>query len=279
MPDPIAYGHAPEQNNNNNIRVYAGIIGSERDPRLYNQPHLEAGLELPVEEEETDPLLGGPTPPKNPRLSHPKVRWIGHICPTCTCNPQGQWAWHESCILEQEEAEPEQEVAEAPVTQETHRPRNPDFELTHRAAARPIPGAARGRRKPIREVAGLNPVPTGNGQAGGTAPRGVPDPYYACRPQVGPQMATPIWPGGLDQEQEEAEPEPEPEIQILDMSEVWYLQTIKNLDITIVKEVINIADSAAEEEEPETDEAWPYEEESPGEWYELRRCYNNYNVK
>ena len=95
-------------------------------------------------------------------------------------------------------------------------------------------------------------------------------------------MATPIWPGGLDQEQEEAEPEPEPEIQILDMSEVWYLQTIKNLEvidyvdnITIVKEVITIADSAAEEEEPETDD----EEESAEEWYELRRCYNNYNVK
>ena len=280
MPDPIAYGHAPE-NNNNNMRVYAGIIGSERDPRLNKEPHLEAGLELPEEEEETDPLQGGPTPPKNPRLSRPKVRWIGHICPNCTCNPQGQWAWHESCILEQEEAEPEQEVAEAPVTQGTHRPRNPDFELTHRAAARPIPGAARGRRKPIREVAGLNPVPTGNGQAGGTAPRGVPDPYYACRPkQVGPQMATPIWPGGQDQEQEEAEPEPE--IQIIDMSEVWYLQTIKNLEVIdyvdnlkIVKEVITIDDSTAEEEEPETDD----ENESAEEWYELGQCYNMYNVK
>ena len=261
MPDPMPMGMPDPEQNNNNTRVYAGIIGSERDPRLYHQPHMEAGLELPVEEEETDPLLGGPTPPKIPRLSHPKIRWIGHICPTCTCNPQGQWAWHESCILEQEEAEPEQDVAEP------------------EAAAGQHPGAARGRRKPIREVAGLNQVPTGNGQAGGTAPRGVPDPYYDCRPQVGPQMATPMWPGGLDQEQEEAEPVPEPEIQILDMSEVWYLQTIKNLDITIVKEVINIADSAAEEEEPETDEAWPYEEESPGEWYELRRCYNNYNVK
>ena len=171
MPDPMPMGMPDPEPNNNNM-VFAGIVGSERDPRLYDQPHMEAGLQLPEqhaqeEEEETDPLLEGPTPPKIPRLDQPAIQWIGHICPTCNCNPQGQWAWHDASFLVGDD----EQVAELQdLEQEAAEP-----EVLVTAAAVPHPGADR-RGKSTREVADLTLVPTGNRQIGVPALRGVPDP-------------------------------------------------------------------------------------------------------
>ena len=76
--------------------------------------------------------------------------------------------------------------------------------------------------------------------------------------------------------------EPEPEVQVTDESEVWYLATIMNIEVTdivqnikIVKEIIVIDDSETEEAEED-----PSDDDVSGEdWWEVRRSVSMYLEK
>ena len=71
----------------------------------------------------------------------------------------------------------------------------------------------------------------------------------------------------------------EPEVQVTDETEVWYLTTIKNIEVTdivqnvkIIKEIIVIDDSETEED--------PGDDEVSGEdWWEVRRSVSMYLEK